>query len=226
MADERASANPAEISMVSVSNGRPVWAVPGTPELTSCAFAKAFVNATSFPLSIQRITWGELELVRQRASRDQVCVLLTQGATGATRYIMEVLHPCWSQSGCFLRDGRGGHDRDYILSDENLMARFTRHMKKANYITIDHMVKFVNGELVDEPDKFLGDPDEQARLDKFGFKDRRVSRDAVYHWMLKAGCTLEVAGQCYYTDRHNDEDVVKFRQMSSNSARYIVASYP
>ena len=77
--------------------------------------------------------------------------------------------------------------------------------------TIDHMVKFVNGELVDEPDKFLGDPDEQARLDKFGFKDHRVSRDAVYHWMLKAGCTLEVAGQCYYTDRHNDEDVVKFR---------------
>jgi hypothetical protein len=45
MADERASANPA--TMVSVSNGRPVWAVPGTPELTgaSYAFAKAFVNA-------------------------------------------------------------------------------------------------------------------------------------------------------------------------------------
>ena len=64
-------------------NGRPVWAVPGTPELTgaSYAFAKAFVNATTFPLPIQRATWGELELVRQRASRDQVCVLLTQGAT-------------------------------------------------------------------------------------------------------------------------------------------------
>jgi hypothetical protein len=71
------------LTMVSVSNGRPVWAVPGTPELTgaSYAFAKAFVNATTFPLPIQRATWGELELVRQRASRDQVCVLLTQGAT-------------------------------------------------------------------------------------------------------------------------------------------------
>ena len=70
------------LTMVSVSNGRPVWAVPGTPELTgaSYAFAKAFVNATTFPLPIQRATWGELELVRQRASRDQVCVLLTQGA--------------------------------------------------------------------------------------------------------------------------------------------------
>ena len=71
------------LTMVSVSNGRPVWAVPGTPELTgaSYAFAKAFVNATTFSLPIQRATWGELELVRQRASRDQVCVLLTQGAT-------------------------------------------------------------------------------------------------------------------------------------------------
>ena len=39
------------LTMVSVSNGRPVWAVPGTPELTgaSYAFAKAFVNATTSP---------------------------------------------------------------------------------------------------------------------------------------------------------------------------------
>ena len=35
LTSERASANPA--TMVSVSNGRPVWAVPGTPELTRAA---------------------------------------------------------------------------------------------------------------------------------------------------------------------------------------------
>jgi len=84
-------------------------------------------------------------------------------------------------------------------------------------MTIDLLVKWVNSE------EFLGgkskcedtgiEVDERERLEKFGISFP-IDRDVVYGWMQKAGATCERDGdkKTYYTDGHNREDVVDYRE--------------
>lgn len=52
----------------------------------------------------------------------------------------------------------------------------------------------------------------KATLEKHGINVQMgPSRDTAHLWMIKSGCKWTKAKVCYYTDNHNREDVVKYR---------------
>jgi len=111
------------------------------------------------------------------------------------KYIMYQLHPQWKEAdGCFKRDGRGSHTKDFILNEEDLQARFVKWMmaKNAKYFTIDMAVTWVNSA------EFMDTPDMRALLEQYQVA-YPVAKSVVYSWIQKAGGTCEKHQQCYYT---------------------------
>lgn len=98
-------------------------------------------------------------------------------------------------------------------------------MTAKKWLTIDITMEFVNDlevglfsgilDAVDDCDQ--SDADKAASktatvklLNRYGVAFP-VAHSVVYAWMLRAGATHEVAGKCFYTDRHDQEDVIKYR---------------
>jgi hypothetical protein len=134
------------------------------------------------------------------------------------------IHTEWKlRGGMFGKDMRGSHIRDFIMNEEDLLQKFTDFMLRTRYLTVDIVTEFVNS------DQFLGATDdvegekgaagpkhlsERDALAKYNISFP-IGRNAVWRWMHKCGAEHSTDGdkKCYYTDRHNDEDVVKDRNM-------------
>ena len=152
---------------------------------------------------------------------------LAEQATGphpySARTLMEIHHPQFRRTGGF-SDGRGQHDREWLMNEEDMLIKFQKYMMYEKYLTIDKTVEFVNGtkflggKMRDEQGNVILDDDgneifERDRLEKYGV-EFPVCRDTVFHWMIRAGavCTRDGNTQTYYTDNHNRADVVEYRE--------------
>ena len=95
-------------------------------------------------------------------------------------------------------------------------------MLAKKWLTIDMVTAFVN----DRTACLFCEERDVVTLTKFGVAFP-VQRSMVYRWMIRAGASLEEAGQCFYTDRHNDPDVTKYRnEVYAPKMEALGASHP
>jgi len=110
----------------------------------------------------------------------------------------------------FLKDGRGRHERSWLLSEEDLAMRFDDHFGKllaSEECSVQAMTDFVNK---------VGDDglfQEEASADtlkQYGLSFP-ISSCTVHKWMLRRGGRYGGYSTGFYTDRHEDPDVVEAR---------------
>lgn len=106
--------------------------------------------------------------------------------------------------GHFKRDGRGVHEREWILSEEDIRLELLQWLKTEKRVTAKKTGDFVTNVLLVREGGL-------ERLDKYGLS-LPVSSTTVHSWMVKLGCTYDRAGQSYYTDGHERKDVVEYRK--------------
>jgi hypothetical protein len=80
-------------------------------------------------------------------------------------------------------DGRGVHDRDWILNEEDYLGKFVKNMQTDRRLSVDRQAKFVNNELF--KDKRTGVVD-LATLNKHGLQ-LPLPNEQVWRWMRRAG---------------------------------------
>lgn len=97
--------------------------------------------------------------------------------------------------------------------------QLTQYLASTKNVTCEKTWRYVNRTLLPNFLKSLPGPadmcDKLEQLSKFGLKIP-TSRDTVWRWMGVCGAVKGTYKQSYYSDRHNDEDVVDDR-----TSRYL-----
>ena len=106
--------------------------------------------------------------------------------------------------GHFKRDGRGVHERGWILSEKDIRLQLLQWLKTKKRLTAKTTGEFANNMLL------MGGGGLE-RLDKYGLS-LPVSSTTVHSWMVKLYCTYDRAGQSYYTNGHEIKDMVECRK--------------
>lgn len=117
--------------------------------------------------------------------------------------ILRWAHEFRALDGHFKCDGRGMHEREWVLCEEDLQLQLLEWLKGQKRVSTKKTHEYVNGVLLANEGGLL-------RLAKYGLT-LPISSTTVHSWMVKLGCKYERAVQSYYTDGHEREDVVQYR---------------
>ncbi|CAM9743823.1 unnamed protein product, partial [Pylaiella littoralis] len=107
-------------------------------------------------------------------------------------------------NGGFKRDARGSHERDWIMSEEDLAMRLVAWMKSKKRLSVKDVRDYINKELFTEDVKDL------ERLLSYQVT-LPISMKTTHWWMVRLGCVYKRATKSYYTDTHEDPKVKKDR---------------
>ena len=114
----------------------------------------------------------------------------------------------------FLPDGRGRHERGWLLHEEDLRARFAAEFGRqldAEECSVLSMQRFVNDL---STNGLFGDEgvrtDPAGKLAKYGLK-HPISEMTVYNWMRRCGGRYTGFKSGFYTDKHEHPDVIQYR---------------
>ncbi|CAM9157910.1 unnamed protein product, partial [Hapterophycus canaliculatus] len=109
--------------------------------------------------------------------------------------------------GHFKLDGRGSGCREWILSEDDLLHKLLTHLKTENRLTVSKAVEYINNTRLTSEGTSMS----EARMkDVYGIV-KPVSRGLVHSWLRRADCKFDRATQSYYTDGHNEEEVIASR---------------
>eukprot|EP00733_Pompholyxophrys_punicea_P000148 Pompholyxophrys_punicea_v1_NODE_24_length_5258_cov_21.593175.p3 type:complete len:308 gc:universal NODE_24_length_5258_cov_21.593175:829-1752(+) len=106
--------------------------------------------------------------------------------------------------GGFEEDKRGKFVRNWILNEEDLLRKFEKWLQITKHITILKATKFVNEDLLVK-DGLV------ALLGKYKLS-LPIAQSTIHSWMLRAGAVYLPVTKSYYTDRHDQADVVEYRR--------------
>lgn len=105
--------------------------------------------------------------------------------------------------GGFKRDGRGVHEREWILNEEDLKSQLLSWLKAQKRVSTKKTRDYVNTVLLKD--------EGFEQLSRYGL-NLPISSTTVHSWMIKLDCKYDRVGQSYYTDGHERADVVKNRK--------------
>ncbi|CAN0317357.1 unnamed protein product, partial [Hapterophycus canaliculatus] len=108
------------------------------------------------------------------------------------------------EHGGFQRDSRGVHERDWIMSEEDLKGDLLRWMKAQKRLTVQDVCTFINESL------FANEGGNLERLLNYQVT-LPVSLFTAHSWMVRLGCRYERATKTFYIDGHERADVVEYR---------------
>ncbi|CAN0430198.1 unnamed protein product, partial [Pylaiella littoralis] len=117
-------------------------------------------------------------------------------------------------NGGFKRDARGSHERDWIMSEEDLAMRLVAWMKSKKRLSVKDVRDYINKELFTEDVKDL------ERLLSYQVT-LPISMKTTHSWMVRLGCVYKRATKSYYTDTHEDPKVKKDRTRYIDEKRRI-----
>ena len=149
--------------------------------------------------------------------------------------VAEQLELCWAtvrwtvlyekNDSAFFRDGRGRHERAWILSEEDIAMRFDEHfglLLSSEDCSVDKMAQFVNKM---GPGGLFQDAAKAQVLKKYGLKFPVCAR-TVHRWMIRRGGRYSGHSNGFYTDRHEDPDVVLARNRYLDEHSELMARQP
>ena len=120
----------------------------------------------------------------------------------------------YRNTGQFQRDRRGTAQVGFIHQHEDVRAKLTQYLTHTKNVTCEKTWRYVNRTLLPDFLKNIPGPGDMCskleNLSKYGLKIP-TSRDTVWRWMSVCGAVQGTYKQSYYTDRHNDDDVVDDR---------------
>ena len=107
--------------------------------------------------------------------------------------------PGFNGSGCFRMPCPGKHERDFILSQEDLKRKFQRFMRKnVRKLSVTMAQTYINTKLL----KGLS----VETLSAHGLT-LPVCRDTAWRWMVRCGAHLMSTEKNYYNDQHENPEV-------------------
>ncbi|CAM9628642.1 unnamed protein product, partial [Hapterophycus canaliculatus] len=106
--------------------------------------------------------------------------------------------------GGFRRDSRGVHERDWIMSDEDLRQALVTWMRSKKRLTVHAVREYINKGL------FADEMKDVSRLHLYQVHIP-VSLSTTHQWMTRLGCKYGRTTKSYYTDTREKEEVVKYR---------------
>ena len=121
----------------------------------------------------------------------------------ATSTILQWLRD-FRKLGGFKRDSRGVHERDWIMSEEDLQHELLTWMRGQKRVTVKQVNDYINGFL------FANEIGDMSRLLAYQVT-MPVSMSTTLAWMKALGCKHERFKPTYYTDTHENPKVVEYR---------------
>jgi hypothetical protein len=99
-------------------------------------------------------------------------------------------------------DARGSHERvnewaKVIIADELLETRLKRYVKFSQNFSLNSCVDWIR--------KLMNDHFKSNHP----LCNRPIHRSVLYRWLLRIGCAYKENKKTYYTDRHEDKEVVE-----------------
>ncbi|CAN0096509.1 unnamed protein product, partial [Ectocarpus sp. 13 AM-2016] len=121
--------------------------------------------------------------------------------------------------GGFKRDSRGVHERDWIMSEEDLKDELIKWMRRQKRLTVKDVQNYINQWL------FANEIGDLSRLLSYQV-NLPVSMATTHSWMIALGCKYERATKSFYTDGHEKKDVVVYRGKYIDVKRKLALRQP
>ncbi|CAB1102065.1 unnamed protein product [Ectocarpus sp. CCAP 1310/34] len=117
------------------------------------------------------------------------------------------------------RDSRGVHERDWIMSEEDLKDELVMWMRTQKRLTVKDVQNYINQWL------FANEIGDLSRLLSYQV-NLPVSMATTHSWMIALGCKYERATKSFYTDGHEKKDVVVYRGKYIDVKRKLALRQP
>ncbi|CAN0453430.1 unnamed protein product, partial [Pylaiella littoralis] len=121
--------------------------------------------------------------------------------------------------GGYKRDLRGVHERDWVMSEEDLKDELIKWMRTQKHLTVKDVQNYINQWL------FANEIGELSRLLSYQV-NLPVSMATTHSWMIALGCKYERATKSFYTDGHEKKDVVVYRGKFIDVKRKLALRQP
>ncbi|CAB1097803.1 unnamed protein product [Ectocarpus sp. CCAP 1310/34] len=121
--------------------------------------------------------------------------------------------------GGFKRDSRRVHERDWIMSKEDLKDELIKWMRTQKRLTVKDVQNYINQWL------FANEIGDLSRLLSHQV-NLPVSMVTTHSWIIALGCKYERATKSFYTDGHEKKDVVVYRGKYIDVKRKLALRQP